>query len=502
MKLNIRLKTTIPYLCLTIIVALVFSYNYFYVNKALMTISETKENIYQIKSLVNEIGQKIQSGILTDDIAYSVETANLSLEVHDFLEELRKSHPVEAISVEQDFTSFYVNMVAIGSIFQENRLEEGRSRLNEIGVLQNRINSTLQTVENLLAVEYAGAQKKMGTFMVVTFLFLIAGFLLFAFILIPKIIKPLHEVAGSLEEMAKQEGDLTKRIVVHSKDEVGDMAFWFNSFVDKLQSIIVRISESTESVSQSSESLSASAQEISASLEEVAATTNTFSNSASDVSNFAKKMAQSGENIYHEAAKGGKAVADVTQQIQAISSGVQRLSGKITELHSSSQQIGSIVEAIKGIADQTNLLALNAAIEAARAGEQGRGFAVVAEEVRRLAEQSATSASEITSIIRSIQELTGNAVVEMSKSSQEVDLGASAILSTGGIFNSIVNSIEEIVQEIRKVAASTDEISSGSQEISAAVEQQSATTTHVAHCADELQSMVGILKDALSQFIY
>ena len=157
-------------------------------------------------------------------------------------------------------------------------------------------------------------------------------------------------------------------------------------------------------------------------------------------------MHQMGIQISKKAQDGYVAVEKAISQMENISGSVAELKETVSSLNIQAENIGSIVGAIKDIAEQTNLLALNAAIEAARAGEQGRGFAVVAEEVRKLAEQSSSSAEEITKIITSIQSESRNVAVRMAESMKSVENGTKAVSSAGEVLKVIIEQIEIVAR--------------------------------------------------------
>jgi methyl-accepting chemotaxis protein len=143
----------------------------------------------------------------------------------------------------------------------------------------------------------------------------------------------------------------------------------------------------------------------------------------------------------------------------------------VKSLGERSKQIGDIVSVIDDIADQTNLLALNAAIEAARAGEQGRGFAVVADEVRKLAERTAKSTSEIGEMIRGIQDEVSKAVHSMENATSNVDVGVELVTQAGSALQAIVKSADELQLMVQQIASAADEMSATSEEINRDIEQ-------------------------------
>ena len=171
--------------------------------------------------------------------------------------------------------------------------------------------------------------------------------------------------------------------------------------------------------------------------------------------------------------------------MQKIADVVRESGESIGKLSKSADQIGEIISVIDDIADQTNLLALNAAIEAARAGEQGRGFAVVADEVRKLAERTGKATTEISGMIKSIQNETAEAVKGMEAGTTEVEQGRELADKAGNSLNEIVNMSQRVMDMIQQIATATEEQSSAAEEISKNIEHISTVTEENAKGAEQ-----------------
>lgn len=310
--------------------------------------------------------------------------------------------------------------------------------------------------------------------------------LILGLFLAQSIIRPVQKTVALLKDVSEGEGDLTKRLEVASKDEIGELAQYFNVFCDKLEAIIAEVRASAEQftegsrvVSEASQSLASGAQEQSASVEQVSASMQELARVVEQV----KAAAEEANGLAREAA-------------QLAGEGGQAVNKSIEAMHlirGSSQQIAEIIQVISEIAGQTNLLALNAAIEAARAGEHGMGFAVVADEVRKLAERSNQAAGEITKLIR--------------ESTARVEEGAELSQQTGDAFQKIVQGIQTTAGKISEIASATvqqastaEEVSKAIQNISQVVEQAAAGSEELASSSEELGAQSTALRDLVGRF--
>lgn len=332
---------------------------------------------------------------------------------------------------------------------------------------------------------------------------------------VSKITKGIVVAAEVLREISSGEGDLTKKLPVTSKDEVGQLSQYFNLFIEKLKDIVVTVQANAHSVASGSTELAAATEELSVTMGDqssqvtgVASATEEMSASSSLIMDNLDSSVQLAEETSRNTLDGSKMLQKAVGEIQQIKTRVDELGRTIKNLADSSQEINAILNVISDIADQTNLLALNAAIEAARAGEHGRGFAVVADEVRKLAERTQSATGEINTIISNLQKESSRASEDMGTALTQVDSGVKTMMTTATFFDKIVgsvnqmtemngvigSSIKEQVQAIENINDNTQTISAGIEESSNALAEISKTVSDLERQSEELMVIMGQFK--------
>jgi methyl-accepting chemotaxis protein len=297
---------------------------------------------------------------------------------------------------------------------------------------------------------------------------------------------PVRRMARRVMDIAQGEGDLTQRLQVATKDEIGDLAQWFNVFMDKLQGIISQI-QSTAS------ELGATAREVNASSDEIAGGAQAQAASIEETSSSLRQLTATVAQNAESTVAASKIAAESRGAAGKGGEVVGKAGKAMSDIQAASDRVADIITTIDEIAFQTNLLSLNAAVEAARAGEQGRGFAVVATEVRGLATRSGAAAKQIRELIR--------------ESAERVESGTTLMAESGHNLDGILTSVNRVNDIVTEIAAASREQAAGIGQVGAAVDRMESvingstqTTTKLGQLARGLADRAAELNDLVGGF--
>lgn len=312
-----------------------------------------------------------------------------------------------------------------------------------------------------------------------------------------------------------ENADLSLRAPIESRDEIGSAAEAFNETMEKMAQSIGHVNDAATQLSTAAGKTATTSGEMNRAFEEqrsqtaqVATAITEMSSTVDEVANNTTRTAQLAHEANVEVGQGQQAMLETIKMINQLSSEIDGAAVVINELEQNSNEIGTVLEVIQGIAEQTNLLALNAAIEAARAGEQGRGFAVVADEVRTLASRTQSSTAEIHRTIEKLHAGSRRGVEAVNQSQERAKEAVSRANQTGNALKTIVNAVHQINDMTTQIASATEEQSAVSGEINrnvvqieqmtqqsvAGSQQMAQASEDISALAHELKGLVGMFK--------
>jgi len=437
------------------------------------------------------------------------------------------------LNVDKQFLKTFDSVKKSGLLISESELlDNNYTELNfSLSRILNDINAAL--IKDIETIN-ASVIGETGSFIWIVFIITIIGLLfslLFGFLVRRSITEPVNDLVDMSKDIAQGEGDLTKRISVAGKDELGDLSTWFNMFLERLNNMVVEVKKHASNINVSSQEMALGNQDLSNRTHQQSSSLEETATAMEEINSIVQNNAEDAKNANEITQKAQLSVVDsrtelldtvnnsietnqeMLQNLQSTNSSVVTAMEEIME---SSKKIEGITTLMNDIAFQTNLLALNASVEAARAGEHGKGFAVVASEVRKLAHRSAKASTEIgvlvqTSLehITSGRDLVKNGEQGMDEMRTKIETMLNNLKSeSDSNLNGILTSVKEVsevmenikvasqeqaegVDQINKAIADMDRIT---QENSSLVEQNTTASQHMAEEAENLQALLNTFK--------
>lgn len=367
------------------------------------------------------------------------------------------------------------------------------------------------TKANTLKDQISAKNAKAKYTIMVVVVIILAGSIGVAYVSQTVLLKRINILTHRIREITSGGGDLTKKIRVEHKDELGDLGEAFNGFLDSLKSMVNDIRHEIEELNTTSKNLSNTATEAtqvvamqSESSDLIVTAVHEMSQATKDVSNIAQTTADQNSGAMETVEQGVSVIGQSVEHIQELYNSIESAAGSAKNLAEQSTDISNVLDVIRGIAEQTNLLALNAAIEAARAGEQGRGFAVVADEVRALASKTQESTESIQNMIQMVQQGVDSVVNQIEDGFSKVSASVSLSSETQELLNETLSKIQTVNDMSIQTAAAAEEQSVVSEDINRNLNnlnEQTQLTKQGAESTQDIAQSINNLSEQIRQSV-
>ena len=504
----------------------------------------SKNLFYQMNQLIIELDEIVSATKDKDDKSGSASISDLEMMIDDYkllkddmskiVNETESKNNIDSfLNLDNNFMKSFESVKKTGFLITESELLAiNFSELNlRLSGILNDINSVLK--KDIDEIN-ASVVSETGTFIWVVMIITVIGLLvslLFGFLVRRSITAPVNDLVDMSKDIAQGEGDLTKRIMVTGKDELGELSTWFNMFLERLNNMVSKIKKHAANINVSSQEMALGNQDLSNRTNQQSSSLEETATAMEEINSIVQNNAEDAKNANEITQKAQKSVVDSrTELLDAVNNSIEMNQDMLQNLQStnkdvvsameeimeSSKKIEGIITLMNDIAFQTNLLALNASVEAARAGEHGKGFAVVASEVRKLAHRSSKASTEIGVLIQtSLGHINSgrNLVKDGEEGMDEMRTKIETMLNnlkseSDSNLNGILNSVKEVsevmgnikvaseeqaegVDQINKAIADMDRIT---QENSALVEQNTTTSQNMAQEAENLEELLNTFK--------